>query len=120
MARDAPLALGLAVPVFASPGIPTMRTPSFERLGWEPVRAAVVLAEALGYDSAWVSDHLFHGRDGDFYECWTTISALAGCTDRLRLVTNHLNHNFRHAPLLAKMAATLDVISGGRVELFLS
>lgn len=44
----------------------------------------------------------------------------AGVTDRIRLVTNHLNNNIRAAPLLAKMAATLDVISNGRLELFLS
>ncbi|HEY5319431.1 MAG TPA: LLM class flavin-dependent oxidoreductase, partial [Galbitalea sp.] len=77
-------------------------------------------AEALGYDSAWFSDHLFHGRDGEFLESWTTLAASAGATQRIRLVNNHLGIGFRAAPLIAKMAATLDVISAGRFELFVS
>ncbi len=120
MITDARLKFALAVPVFASPGIANMRTPSFEKLDWGPVRESVILAEKLGYDSAWFSDHLFHGRDGEFFESWTTVSVLAGCTDRIRLVNNHFCNNFRHAALTAKMAATLDVISGGRFDLFLS
>lgn len=114
------LRLGLAAPVFASPGIAGMRTPSFERLSWEPVRDAVLLAEELGYDSVWFSDHLFHGRDGAFFESCTALAALAGSTERIRLVNNHLCNNFRPAPMTAKTSSTLDVISGGRFELFLS
>lgn len=115
-----PLRLGLAVPMFAAPGIPTMRTPSVERLDWHSVLGAVQTAEALGYDSAWFSDHLFHGRDGEFLESWTTLAASAGATRRIRLVNNHLGIGFRAAPLIAKMAATADVISDGRFELFVS
>ena len=115
-----PLRLGLAVPMFAAPGIPTMRTPSVERLDWHSVLHAVQTAEALGYDSAWFSDHLFHGREGEFLESWTTLAASAGATQRIRLVNNHLGIGFRAAPLIAKMAATADVISDGRFELFVS
>ncbi len=115
-----PIQLGLAVPMFAAPGIPTMRTPSVERLDWQQTLDAIQAAEALGYDSAWFSDHLFHGRDGEFLESWTTLAASAGATDRIRLVNNHFGINFRAAPLIAKMAATIDVISGGRFELFVS
>ncbi len=115
-----PLRLGLAVPMFAAPGIPTMRTPSIERLDWAGTLDAIRAAEALGYDSAWFSDHLFHGRDGEFLESWTTLAAAATATERLRLVNNHLGLGFRAAPLVAKMAATVDVISGGRFELFVS
>lgn len=115
-----PLRLGLAVPMFAAPGIPTLRTPSLERLDWTLVLSAIRSAEALGYDSAWFSDHLFHGRDGEFLESWTTLAAAATATERLRLVNNHLSLGFRAAPLVAKMAATIDVISNGRFELFVS
>ncbi|HEY5223813.1 MAG TPA: LLM class flavin-dependent oxidoreductase [Microbacteriaceae bacterium] len=115
-----PLHLGLAVPMFAAPGIPNLRTPSVERLDWPQTLEAIRSAEALGYDSAWFSDHLFHGRDGEFLESWTTLAAAAGATDRIRLVNNHLGIGFRAAPLIAKMAATADVISGGRFELFVS
>jgi Coenzyme F420-dependent N5,N10-methylene tetrahydromethanopterin reductase and related flavin-dependent oxidoreductases len=114
------LRLGLAAPVFAAPGIPAMRTPSVEKPDWPQTLGAIRSAEALGYDSVWFSDHLFHGRDGEFLESWTTLAAAAGATDRIRLVNNHLGINFRSAPLLAKMAATVDVISGGRFELFVS
>jgi alkanesulfonate monooxygenase SsuD/methylene tetrahydromethanopterin reductase-like flavin-dependent oxidoreductase (luciferase family) len=115
-----PLRLGLAVPMFAAPGIPTMRTPSVERLDWALMLEAIRSAEALGYDSAWFSDHLFHGLDGEFLESWTTLAAAATVTDRIRLVNNHLGLGFRAAPLVAKMAATVDVISNGRFELFVS
>jgi alkanesulfonate monooxygenase SsuD/methylene tetrahydromethanopterin reductase-like flavin-dependent oxidoreductase (luciferase family) len=73
-----PLRLGLAVPMFAAPGIPTMRTPSVERLDWALMLEAIRSAEALGYDSAWFSDHLFHGLDGEFLESWTTLATAFG------------------------------------------
>jgi alkanesulfonate monooxygenase SsuD/methylene tetrahydromethanopterin reductase-like flavin-dependent oxidoreductase (luciferase family) len=106
--------------MFAAPGIPTLRTPSLERLDWSLAMDAIRTAEALGYDSAWFSDHLFHGRDGEFLESWTTLAAAAGATDRIRLVNNHLGINFRAAALIAKMTATVDVIADGRFELFIS
>jgi alkanesulfonate monooxygenase SsuD/methylene tetrahydromethanopterin reductase-like flavin-dependent oxidoreductase (luciferase family) len=118
--RSESLSLGLAVPMFAAPGIPTMRTPSVERLNWSLTLDAICSAEALGYDSAWFSDHLFHGLDGQFLESWTTLAAAATATEHLRLVNSHLGLGFRSAPLVAKMAATVDVISNGRFELFVS
>jgi len=110
--------LGFAVPIFANPGVPDFRTPNLERLDWSAVRAAVVEAERLGYASLWVADHMFLGRGGAIYEGWTTLSVLAGITRSIRLGTIHLGNELRHAPLTAKMAATLDVQSGGRLELF--
>jgi alkanesulfonate monooxygenase SsuD/methylene tetrahydromethanopterin reductase-like flavin-dependent oxidoreductase (luciferase family) len=112
------LRFGFAVPIFANPGVPDFRTPNFEELDWEAVRAGVLEAERLGYDSAWVADHMFLGRDGAILEGWTTISALAGLTSTMHLGTIHLGNEFRHPPLVAKMAATLDVISRGRLEFF--
>ncbi len=111
--------LGYALPIFANPGIPDFRTPAFERLSWPVLAHSVVQAEAWGYDSVWVADHMFLGRDGAILEGWTTLAAVAGMTRRMRLGTIHLGNEFRHAPLMAKMAATLDVISGGRLELFI-
>lgn len=110
--------LGFAVPIFANPGVPDFRTPNAERLEWDAVAGAAVEAERLGYDSLWVADHMFLGRDGAIYEGWTTLAVLAGMTESIRLGTIHLGNEFRHAPLTAKMAATLDVQSGGRLELF--
>lgn len=113
------LDLGFAVPIFANPGVPDFRTPNFEQLDWVAVAAAVKEAEQLGYDSLWVADHMFLGRDGAILEGWTTLCALAGMTSKIKLGSIHLGNEFRHAPLTAKMAATLDYISGGRTVMFI-
>lgn len=76
-------------------------------------------AEALGYDSAWLDDH-FYGvampPQADSPECWTLMAALARETTRLRFGTLVMCNSYRHPPLLAKMAATLDQVSDGRFE----
>jgi F420-dependent oxidoreductase-like protein len=82
-------------------------------------------AEELGFDSVWVSDHFFldlskYGgsstRHGSL-EALTTLAATAMETERVRLGTLVLCEAFRHPPVLAKMAATLDIVSGGRLDL---
>lgn len=115
-----PLRLALAAPVFAAPGYPTLRTPSLEAASWATVRRLVLRAEELGFDSAWFSDHLFHGRDGAFFESWTALCVAAGATSRIRLVNNHLGNGLRDARVLAKMATTLAAITEGRFDLFLA
>jgi F420-dependent oxidoreductase-like protein len=80
------------------------------------VRDVVVACERLGYHSVWLDDHLmFNGKP--VLECWTTLTALSQLTTKIRLGTMVLCAPFRNPALLAKMAATLDVISGGRLEL---
>ncbi len=68
--------------------------------------------EALGYHSIWMNDHVNKHN----LECWTTLSALATATERIRLGTQVICNTYRNPSLLAKMAATLDFISGGRLE----
>lgn len=109
---------GFAVPIFANPGVADFRTPNAVQVDWSAIMDGVRFAESLGFDSLWVADHMFLGRDGAILEGWTTLSYLAGATTSMRLGPIHLGDAFRHAPLLAKMVATLDVISGGRLELF--
>jgi alkanesulfonate monooxygenase SsuD/methylene tetrahydromethanopterin reductase-like flavin-dependent oxidoreductase (luciferase family) len=109
---------GFGVPIFANPGVPYFRTPNLEELDWQVALHSVRAAESLGYDSLWVADHVFLGRDGAVLEGWTTLSALALAAPSLRLGPIHLALGFRHPSLVAKMIATLDVISGGRVEFF--
>lgn len=79
-------------------------------------------AERLGYDWASVGDHfianpVFGARDTDpWNEAWTTLAALAEATNRIRIGVLVTSVGYRHPALLAKIAATLDVISGGRLE----
>lgn len=70
-------------------------------------------ADRLGYYSA----SLFDLLTVDALECWTTLTALLVQTERIRAVPMVLANQYRHPVLTAKMVATLDVISGGRVTL---
>ena len=83
---------------------------------FDRVRSVVLECERLGYHSVWLDDHLMFGKS-PILECWTTLSALSAITKRIRLGTMVSCNSFRNPSLLAKMAATFDVISGGRLEL---
>ncbi len=89
-------------------------------LGWGTIRKSAIRAERLGYHSVWFGDHLmsspFQGHASRL-ECWTLISALAPQLETLRVGPLVLANSFRNPALLAKMAATLDVISDGRLEI---
>ena len=88
---------------------------------WTDILAMAQAAEAVGFDAVWVSDHVgFGGPDGEWrgaWESWTLLSALAASTSRVALGTYVLAVPFRNPALLAKMAETLDEVSGGRVIL---
>jgi len=76
----------------------------------------VLECEKLGYSSVWLDDHLMLNKM-PILECWTTLSALSTVTKKIRLGTMVTCNSFRNPALLAKMAATLDNISNGRLEL---
>ncbi len=77
--------------------------------------------EMAVFESGWTFDHFYpiFGGDstGPCLEGWTTLTALAQATTRLRLGTLVTGIHYRHPAVLANMAAALDVISGGRLEL---
>ncbi len=102
--------------------------------------AVAQTAEEYGFDSVWLCDHFLTLSPDDYakdagitagsggrqsvpprsmplLECWTALTALARDTTRLRLGTSVLCNSYRHPSVLAKMAATLDVISEGRLDL---
>ena len=93
-------------------------------VSWEGVRRVAQVAELSGFSSIWISDHLFldwskYGGPSDpqgSLESWTTLSALAAVTETVRLGTLTLCNDLRNPALLAKMAATLDRLSDGRLD----
>ncbi|MGQ0794050.1 MAG: TIGR03560 family F420-dependent LLM class oxidoreductase [Deltaproteobacteria bacterium] len=89
-----------------------------EKIDFNPIRDTAMLCDELGFHSAWFYDHLvgMGEPDSDIFESWTLMSALATATSRIRLGTLVLCNSFRNPALLAKMAATLDNISAGRLE----
>jgi probable F420-dependent oxidoreductase len=88
--------------------------------GWARIRDFAQQAEALELDSIWVFDHLVfrdeEGTDG-IHESWSMLAGLAAATTRAELGTLVMATPFRNPAVLAKMAATTDALSGGRLIL---
>jgi F420-dependent oxidoreductase-like protein len=85
---------------------------------WPSVLGLWRHAEATGWDAACVTDHFMPNtpeKVGDVMECWTTLAALAPLVSRLRVGTIVAGNTYRHPAVLAKMAAQVDIISGGRL-----
>jgi alkanesulfonate monooxygenase SsuD/methylene tetrahydromethanopterin reductase-like flavin-dependent oxidoreductase (luciferase family) len=109
---------GYCLPIFASPGAALFRTPNYERLDAKTTLALGQHAEAIGFDSLWVADHLMLGQNEAILEGWTTLSVLGGATNRAKLGMIHQAHYFRSPAITAKMTATLDQLTGGRFIMF--
>lgn len=86
--------------------------------GFEYAKRMALEAEELGFDSVWLPDHVINAhmeKRAPMLENWTVLSALAPLTQRVRFAGHTFNNSLRNPALFAKMAATLDVVSGGRV-----
>ena len=99
-----------------------VQLPEVEReVRWPEYVSMARAAERAGFDSVWVGDHLLY-RDDDFpargpWEAWTTLAAIAASTDRVKLGPLVACTGFHAPAMLAKQAATVDEISGGRLVL---
>jgi len=87
---------------------------------WPNLLEAGRRADRLGYDSLWTWDHVYPivgSHEGPMFEGWLTITAWAQATERVRIGLMVVANTFRNPALTAKMATTLDHISGGRAIL---
>ena len=92
-----------------------------EHQTWEEIRDAWIAADEIPlFESAWNWDH-FYPLTGDLtgpnFEAWTMLAAMAQATRRIRLGCQVTGMVYRHPAVLANMAATVDIISGGRLEI---
>jgi alkanesulfonate monooxygenase SsuD/methylene tetrahydromethanopterin reductase-like flavin-dependent oxidoreductase (luciferase family) len=89
------------------------------RMSFDTILERTLSAESAGFDSVWLMDHLAApaAPEWDTLEGWTLAAGLATRTSRVRLGHLVTCDPFRHPAVLAKMAATLDVLSDGRLEL---
>lgn len=86
--------------------------------GWDYTRDMALEAEDLGFDSVWLPDHVINAHMSTrtpMLENWTVLSALGALTKRVTFAGHTFNNTLRHPAVMAKMAATFDVMFGGRL-----
>jgi probable F420-dependent oxidoreductase len=112
--RRRPFKIGLFVPHFEQPW-------SGCGLGWADIAAMARRAEEVGFDSFWLPDHLLYRfpqvHQQGAWDAWSLLAALAATTRTLEIGPLVACSSFRNPALLAKMADTIDEISGGRLIL---
>ena len=99
-----------------------IQLPEVERdVRWGEYVSLAKSAEAAGFDSIWLGDHLLYRDDGRAerapWEAWTLLAGLAAVTERMRLGPLVACLAFHPPGVIAKMAATVDEVSGGRLVL---
>jgi len=85
---------------------------------WDYTRSMALEAEASGFDSVWLPDHVINAHMAKrvpMLENWTVLSAIAALTKRVTLAGHTFNNSLRNPAVMAKMAATFDVMFGGRL-----
>lgn len=111
--------IGLALPHY------DFSFPDGRPVSWDRLHGAARRAEALGFDSVWISDHFFldlarygaSAQPAGTLEPFAALAALAAVTERVRLGTLVACAALRHPAHIAKMATAIDLLSGGRFDL---
>jgi len=101
-----------------------VQLPEVEReVRWPELRTLAVAAEETGFDSVWVGDHLLYRGDGrperGPWDCWSVLAAIAAVTSRVELGPLVACTAFRPPSMLARAAAAVDELSGGRLRVAL-
>lgn len=99
-----------------------VQLPEIERVApWPDMKRMATTAEALGYDSIWLGDHLLYKNEGDTpkgpWEAWTMMAAIAAVTEKVEIGPLVACTSFHNAAMIAKKAVTLDEVSQGRLIL---
>lgn len=110
---------GLALPQY------DFSLPAQDKVSWDSLRDWAIRAEKLGFDSIWGSDHVIwdiskYGGPQEpqgVFECFTALAALATVTNRIRIGSLVVCNDLRPPAMVAKMAASIDVLSAGRLDL---
>ncbi|HET9658868.1 MAG TPA: LLM class flavin-dependent oxidoreductase [Thermomicrobiales bacterium] len=106
-----PFKIGIFIPHFEQPW-------NGKTIGWEQIRAVATTAEEVGFDSVWLPDHLLfrfpNVAPQGAWDVWSLMPALAAVTKRVEIAPLVACSSFRNPALIAKMADTIDEISGGR------
>ncbi len=86
---------------------------------WKRIVEEARLVKSLGFDKLWLPDHFVNPQDKgmDWFDCWSVLTALGTQTDKIILGNLVASMTLRNPAILARMALTLDHISGGRLEL---
>ena len=111
MPSNRPFKIGLFVPHYEEPW-------SGRTIRWNEIAAIAKRAEEVGFDSFWLPDHLLLRFEGvnpqGVWDAWSLLAAVAAVTERMEIAPLVACSSFRNPALIAKMADTIDEISGGR------
>jgi alkanesulfonate monooxygenase SsuD/methylene tetrahydromethanopterin reductase-like flavin-dependent oxidoreductase (luciferase family) len=114
---------GLAIPSYAANSLHERGAETYwgvydfplnDQTSWKLVVDTAKRAERLGFESLWTPDHFMLGKNGETFECLTTLACLSQLTEKVKLGSWVLCNNYRNPSLVAKISSTLGIVSKDR------